>query len=104
MFGCTSDSIAKVRHFFERAGELLPLCFDGDEYTLLNVTECVDALDDSNTEWLRSEDGSKVEIRRHAFDPAKLTDSSIFKIPETRRGSVLTWRKIVIPRLNLRLL
>lgn len=91
------NAAMKVRHFFERAGELLPLWFDGDQYTLLNVTECVNALNDEKTDWLRAPDGSKVEIRRHSFNPSKLSDSSLFKIPETCRGSVLTWEKDASP-------
>jgi hypothetical protein len=80
-----------VRPFFEKAGELLTLWFHGDEYLVLNIVECIDALDSSKTEWLRASDGSKTEIRRYAFDPGRFTQSSLFKIPETCRGSVLTW-------------
>jgi hypothetical protein len=80
----------KVRHFFQQSGELLPLWFDGDEYTILNVLTCIDSLDHSKTEWLLDADGSKVEILKYSFDAAKLLGPSIFKIPETCRGSVLT--------------
>ncbi len=87
------DRFHGVRPFFESAGELLPLWFDGDQYTLLNITNCVNALDDANTEWVRAKDGSKVEIMRHAFNLDRLPSSSLFKIPETCRGTVLTWEK-----------
>lgn len=96
------DALPLIRHFFERAGELLPLWFNGDQYTLLNVTECINALDDPKTDWLLADDGSKVEIRRHMFDATKLTDSSIFKIPETRRGDVLTWERDCDPKTEFK--
>ncbi len=82
-----------IRPFFVAAGELLPLWFEGDPYTLLNITECIHALDESKTEWLRAPDGSKVEIRQYSFNPNMFTDSSLFKIPETCKGTVLTWEK-----------
>lgn len=91
-----------VRPFFDRAGELLPLWFEGDIYTLLNITNCVDATDETNTEWLLAKDGSKVEIRRHAFDPARLNEISLFKVPETCKGSVLTWEKDGTPELEFK--
>lgn len=87
------DRFHLVRPFFMAAGELLPLWFKGDQFTLLNITNCVNALDDTNTEWLRAQDGSKVEIKRHAFNSDKLIGSSLFKIPETCKGTVLTWEK-----------
>jgi len=104
--GClvvSPSAVERVRPFFKRAGELLPLWFDGEEYTLLNVTECVDALDDSKTEWLRAGDNNhKVEICRYAFNPNKFTDSSIFKIPETCSGSALTWEKDGDPKTEFK--
>lgn len=89
------SAIGKVRPFFEMAGELLPFWCEGDAYTLLNVTACVDALNHEKTEWHKAEDGSRVSIKNICFDKDKLNTltSSIFKIPETRRGSVLTWEK-----------
>jgi len=89
----SSEIMGEIRGFFERAGELLPLWFDGDECILLNVTVCVDALDHPKTEWLVGDDGGNVEIKRFAFDHDRLAESSIFKIPETCRGSVLTWER-----------
>jgi hypothetical protein len=88
-------SIRSITPFFENAGELLPFWCEGDEYTLLNVTTCGDALDHEKTEWYRAGDGSKVSIKKYSFreDQLAMLRSSIFKIPETCEGSVLTWEE-----------
>src|SRR5262249_44155933 len=35
-----------LRDLLEMSGELLPFSYKGEQFTALNVTECVDALDD----------------------------------------------------------
>jgi len=64
-----------VRTFFEMAGELLPIFYDGEEYTLLNVLECVNALDNKRTE-------KTTWITKYYFHSSRFSESSIFKIPE----------------------
>lgn len=60
-----AEKTAKLlRAFFESAGELLPIQYDGEQYSLVNVTTCVDVLDDEKTEWFMADDGSKVSIRQ----------------------------------------
>ena len=82
-----------LRDILERAGELLPLPHEGQLYHILNVTKRLDALDHDRTEWVIGSEGMKLRIKRYAFHPDRLlqSDSSIFKIPEQRRGDVLTY-------------
>lgn len=82
-----------VGTFFEMSGELLPLWYDNEQYTLLNVLECINCLDVEKSDWLRAADGSFVEIRKYRFHVDRFTTSPIFKIPETRSASVLTWER-----------
>jgi hypothetical protein len=66
-------------------GELLPLRYGDENYYLLNVTECADALDHDKTEWVvDSESGAKVDVQRYVFLTDRLPKSSIFKIPERK--------------------
>ena len=71
------------------AGELLPLPYQGQEYTLLNVTECINCLDEEHTEWVYHL-GTKIQIAKYVFHPDRFSESTIFKIPQTRRGEILT--------------
>lgn len=78
-----------LRGFFEEAGELLPLPHAGTEYTLLNVTECINCLDHERSAWLLTQDGERVYPTRYVFHPDRFSESALFKIPETHRGEVL---------------
>jgi hypothetical protein len=80
-----------VRTFFEKSGELLPLWYEGEQYTLLNILECVNVLDTEKTKWLLDANGGKVEIKEYSFFENRLPVAPIFKIPETRYGDVLTY-------------
>jgi hypothetical protein len=76
----------------ERSGEILPITTEGGggQLYVLNVTECVNALDHAKAEWAYSTDGErKLGLKRYAFHLNRLPDSSLFKIPETARGDVL---------------
>ena len=78
-----------LRGFFEEAGELLPLPYQGEEYTLLNVTECIDCLDQRRTEWHYADTGQRLYPKRYVFHRDCFTESALFKIPETHRGEIL---------------
>jgi hypothetical protein len=81
----------QLRDFLEMAGELLPLRCNNQEFHLLNATECTNALDRESTRWesgLRT--GANIRIIQYVFHPDRLSESSLFKIPETRKGEILT--------------
>jgi hypothetical protein len=79
-----------LRSFLEMSGELLPLPYKDEEYTLLNVTECIDCLDQDKSEWLLNKDtGERIYPLKYVFRPEWFTESALFKIPETCKGEVL---------------
>ena len=73
-----------LRSFYEMAGELLPLPYHGEVYTLLNVTECINCLDEEKSEWEYYE-GTEVKhlLKRYVFHPNRFSASALFKIPQT---------------------
>ena len=85
----SAETAKKVLAFFEMAGELLPLNYEGERCSLLNVTECINALDQERTTWHTDLNGQKLLIKKYAFHANRFTESSLFKIPETRRAEVL---------------
>jgi hypothetical protein len=86
-----------MRTVFEMSGEILPLNLDGSEIYALNVLECVNALDQKNTKWEYYDNGEKRKILNHFFHRSRITESSIFKIPETSKTQVLTYSEIKDP-------
>src|SRR5271170_2194023 len=48
------ETVQRVRGFFREAGELLSVSVEGNSrpFTILNVTECINVLDQEKTEWL----------------------------------------------------
>lgn len=79
-----------LRTHLEMAGELLPLPFEGQIFNVLNVTECINCLDQDKTQWTYGESGkTRVEITEYVFHPNRFSESPLFKIPETCRGEVL---------------
>ena len=84
-----------LRDLLEMLGELLPLPYKDKLYHVLNVTECINVLDDHNTQWLY-ENGSG-PIKKYAFHSSRFTEAPLFKIPETCRSEILTTEGIKDP-------
>jgi hypothetical protein len=87
------DGVAldRLRDLIEMSGEILPLAFGKSTLYVVNVTECVNALDDEKTGWvIADETGSRIGIQSHAFHAGRLTESPLFKIPETSRAEIYT--------------
>jgi hypothetical protein len=70
--------------FLEMSGQLFPLRYKGETFTMLNVTECIDCLDPKKTKFY--EDGAP---KKYAFDAKRFVTSPLFKIPETAGGEIL---------------
>jgi hypothetical protein len=78
-----------LKPILERTGELLPLPYQGETWFILNVTECVNALDKDRTEYVKDdEDGTILGIRRPVFYEDRLTRSSVFKIADDNFTSI----------------
>ena len=87
----TSPRATEVLHtHLVKAGELLPLPYNGEVYTVLNVTECINCLDHEKTEWVYGKStGAKIGIKRYTFHRNRFSESDIFKIPETCKSEIL---------------
>jgi hypothetical protein len=81
-FVIDKDATEKLRDILEMGGELLPIDYENEPYSLLNVTECMDCLDHERTEWvLGKSTGAKIDIKQYVFKAVRMPESSIFKIP-----------------------
>lgn len=88
-FVVDAPTCEKLRTILEAAGELLPLPYQDATYTLLNVLECVNCLDERNTKWVMGKrTRAKIRITEYHFNPSRIPESTLFKIPES--GEILT--------------
>ena len=78
----------------EMAGEIIPINFSEQRLYVSNVLVCVNALNENNTEWDLYDDGSKGKIIKYSFYPDRISESSLFKIPETSKSEILTYSGI----------
>ena len=79
-FAATERALDLVRPHFERAGQLLELPYDKQILTVLNVTECINCVDEAKSIWSRGE--RHHTLRQPYFIPRHLVVSSVFKIPQ----------------------
>ncbi len=67
----------------------MPLPYENEVFTVLNVTECINCLDREKTEWEYAKgSGKKLWIKKYAFHHDRFS-STIFKIPETCMSEIL---------------
>jgi hypothetical protein len=76
---------------FDMAGEILPINVSGENLYILNVLECVNMLDEKNTVWDYYPDGGRGRILKYSFFKNRLSESSLFKIPQTSKAEILTY-------------
>jgi hypothetical protein len=70
-------------------GEILPTSCEGEQLFFFNVTNVIDALDESNSEVIRFHGRPEImRIARYAFFKERLTGAPIFKIPQFLTGRV----------------
>ena len=96
-FAAREASLREVRMHLEIAGELLPLIHEGERFVVLNVTDCINVLDQERTVWDIYADGTRGLIRHPAFLPSRFTASSIFKIPEDNSVEIFTYEGFKSP-------
>lgn len=98
-FACTKKAAEKFMRFWDISAELLPIFLeDGTELFIVNVIDCVNALDAKDTEYDYYEDGTRSNrILKYAFHKNRFHESSIFKIPETANTQVLTYTGVKSP-------
>jgi hypothetical protein len=88
-------ALEQLGDLLEMSGELLPLPYKDQLYHVLNVTECVNILDEQKTQWLY-EKGS-MPIKTYAFHANRITETPLFKIPETCKSEILTYEGLKDP-------
>jgi hypothetical protein len=87
---CDSVATGELRDVLEMAGELLPFTHQESPFFLLNVLACVNCLDDEKTKWVTGKTtGAKIRIQEYHFHRERLSESTLFKIPETASGEIL---------------
>ncbi|WP_066631278.1 hypothetical protein [Labilibacter marinus] len=79
---------------FEMAGEVIPIKVKNKKLYVLNVLECMNCLNEELSEWEIYSDGSRGRILSYSFLRSRICESSIFKIPQTQKGEVLTYTGI----------
>lgn len=77
--------------FLEMSGEIISIRFKGKELFIINVLESVNALDEKSTKWDIYNDGSRGRILDYSFFRDRISESTIFKIPQTCRSEILTY-------------
>lgn len=79
----------RIGPYLQQYGELLPLACDEGQFWTLNVTRIVNALDEDESEVLRASDtGAILMIKKYAFDPNRLRQAQVFKLPQLIRGPI----------------
>ena len=78
----------------EMSGEILPINLENRKLYILNVLECVNALNEGSTKWDIYDDGSKGRIIDYSFYEGRLSESTLFKIPQTSKSEILVYSGI----------
>lgn len=98
-FACNKKALDKLMRFWKMGAELLPIYLeDGTELFIVNVIDCVNALNQTKSEYDFYADGTRSNrILKYAFHKNRFHESSIFKIPETANIQVLTYSDVKSP-------
>ncbi len=80
-----------ILSLFEMAGEIIPIKAEKETFYVLNVLECVNVLDHNRSEWDVYPNGQKGRLLKYSFFENRVTESCIFKIPETSKTEILTY-------------
>lgn len=75
----------------EMSGEILPIMVEDEPLFLLNILECVNMLNEQACHWDTYEDGSRGRILSYSFHVNRVSESSLFKIPQTCKTEMLTY-------------
>lgn len=75
-------SVEVLSKYLDGKSELLPLICGEERLYALNVTHCIEGLDQENSEIKYFKDGAIQEVTKYAFLPGVVTGETIFKIRE----------------------
>ena len=92
-------AVNALQELLRENGEILPLSCSEGEYYAFNVTTSVDALDESKSVVKRFKSSGRImRILKYVFFGDRLSDATIFKIPQSRGNIFVTnrFRKIIL--------
>ncbi len=102
-FIADAKAVSATQEFFEMAGEMLPLPYEDEMFQVINITECINVLDQKGTKWhVHEKSGTKIYIESYAFHPRRFTESSLFKIPETCKTHIYTLERCGDPECEFK--
>jgi hypothetical protein len=78
------EAVQIMGQLLNEYGELLPLQCDEAELSIFNVTQILNALDETASSIARFSTGRIMTIERYVFHPDIIRDIQIFKIPNLR--------------------
>ena len=79
----TSHAARILAYFIRMSGEALILPYEEQNYTVLNVTECINCLDSKQSEWITyNPETKRGKPRKYVFYEDRFSESPLFKIPE----------------------
>ena len=81
-FAFREDVAEALCEILEASGELIPFTVDDELWYCYNVTTSSDALDPDKCEYEIVSGDVRMGLKSFVFDPEKLPESSIFKIPQ----------------------
>jgi len=83
-----TPAIQVLGQLLNEHGELLPLICDETELYIYNVTEVLDALDETRSTVVRFSTGRIMTIERYSFRKDIIDDRHIFKLPNLRASPI----------------
>lgn len=75
-----------LRPLFSDVAEFLPISVNGEDWTLLNISNFQDVFDQANSQYKIRPGGKVGRLLKMAINKTKLTDSKLFKIVGKRSG------------------
>jgi len=83
-FGISRRAVEALGSLLDGNAEILPLTVeDSSEFSILNVTKVVDALDEAKSDLMRIPTGKIVYVRTPTFRPEAVRGQRIFRLPLT---------------------
>tara|TARA_R110002072_G_scaffold277589_1_gene439313 strand:+ start:923 stop:1507 length:585 start_codon:yes stop_codon:yes gene_type:complete len=79
---------------FEQSGQIISINCSGERLYILNVLECINMLDLKKSKFEIYDDGSKGDVLDFYFHEDRISESSIFKIPQMNASQVFTYSDV----------
>ena len=87
-FAFRNDVANELVDILESSSELLPFYLDDELWYLLNVRDCIDALDDEKSKYKIDNCITKLHLVDYVFHTDQLKGKTLFKIPNDNKSQV----------------